>query len=52
MKLKENEYTIQDMRPILYKSADPIRRMINVFQIQPIEMKYNRIPIYSQECLE
>ena len=52
MKLKENEYTIQDMRPILHKSSDPIRRMINVFQIEPIEIKYNRIPIYSQECLD
>lgn len=52
MKLKENEYTIQSMRPILHKSADPIIRMIKVFQIQPIEMKYNRIPIYSQECLD
>ena len=49
MKLNDGEYTIVVMKKFFNKSADLINRVIKLLNIEPLYVKYDRIPIYSQE---
>lgn len=48
MKLKDNEYLVHEMEKIFNKSADLINRIIRVFNIEPLYIKFNK-NVYSQE---
>ena len=52
MKLKDDEYTIGIMKKSFNKSADLINRVIKLFDIKPLYIKFDRIPIYSQESFD